>query len=138
MRRYATEVFDGTLIKHSIDTDENILTAKLSMEKRRDLFLVYKEGINNVRKHAMATEVKINIEARNSSLLMQINDNGKGFDTQHPTHRNGLKNMQQRLEKWNGTFTLQSAPGYGTTVKIKLPLQGTSLKRSIWKWVKIR
>ncbi len=136
MRRYATEVFDGTTIKHSIDTDENILTAKLSMEKRRDLFLIYKEAINNVRKHAMATEVKINIEARNSSLLMQVQDNGKGFDMQHPTHRNGLKNMQQRLQKWNGTFTLQSAPGNGTIIKIKLPLQGTSLKRSIWKWVK--
>ncbi len=138
MRRYATEVLDGTTIKHSIDTNENILTAKLSMEKRRYLFLIYKEAINNVRKHAMATEVKINIEARNSSLLMQVQDNGKGFDMQHPTHRNGLKNMQQRLEKWKGTFTLQSAPGNGTILKIKLPLQDASLKRTIWKWVKNR
>jgi len=82
----------------------------------------------------MATEVKINIEARNSSLLMQIQDNGKGFDTQHPTHRNGLKNMQKRIQKIGGTFQLGSSPGNGTQTRIKIPIKKpTSAKRVTMK-----
>ncbi len=54
MRRYAANVFDGTNIHYNIHDDENGLSVKFSMEKRRDIFLVYKEIINNIRKHAMA------------------------------------------------------------------------------------
>jgi signal transduction histidine kinase/ligand-binding sensor domain-containing protein len=134
MRRYAADVFDGTSIHYSILADENILSAKLSMEKRRDIFLVYKETINNVFKHAMATEVHITIKVKNKWLLMQISDNGKGFDPQRPTQRNGLKNIQYRMEKSGGNFTVQSIIGKGTTFIIKLPFSSASLKRSILSW----
>ncbi len=104
------------------------------MEKRRDIFLVYKEIINNIRKHAMATQVDITIEAKNGNLLMKISDNGKGFDPQMPTHRSGLKNIRYRLEKCKGKFTIQSVMSKGTTFIIELPRSGASLKRSILKW----
>jgi ligand-binding sensor domain-containing protein/two-component sensor histidine kinase len=135
MRRYAAEVFDGTAIQYSIVVNENILPAKLSMGKRRDLFLVFKEAINNIQKHAMATEVKINIEAKDNNLLMQVNDNGQGFHTDQPTHRNGLKNMQLRLQKWGGFYAVQSSPGKGTVLEIKLPVSNQSLKKGIWEWL---
>lgn len=131
MRRYAADVFDKTLIRYTIIVDEKFLPAKLYIGKRRDLFLVFKETINNIQKHAMATEVKINIEAKDNNLLMQVNDNGKGFDTERPTHRNGLKNIQQRMEKWGGTFMVQSSPGKGARMKISLPVSHPSLKRGI-------
>ncbi len=135
MRRYAADVFDRTAIHYSIVVNENILPAKLSMGKRRDLFLVFKEAINNIQKHAMATDVKINIEAKDKDLLMQVNDNGKGFNTDQPTHRNGLRNMQLRLQKWGGLFTVQSSPGKGSALKIKLPVSNPSLKKGIWEWL---
>jgi len=134
MRRYAADVFDGTNIHYSITANENVLSEKLSMEKRRDLFLVYKEAINNIFKHAMATEVQITIDVRDGNLLMQISDNGKGFDIYKPTHRNGLKNIRYRVEKSKGDFTIQSVLGKGTTFIIKLPYSDASLKRSIFKW----
>ena len=134
MRRYAAEIFDGTSILYTINTDENLLAEKLPMEKRRDLFLLYKEAVNNIHKHAMATEVTINVKSKNNNLLMQIIDNGKGFNVQQSTHRNGLKNMQQRMQKWRGVFTVQSTPGNGTVLKIILPFSNASLKRSILKW----
>ncbi|MEP6464731.1 MAG: two-component regulator propeller domain-containing protein [Parafilimonas sp.] len=137
MRRYASEVFDGTSVQYFMQVDAPVLAGKLSMEKRKDLFLLYKEAVNNIYKHASATKVKINMAAVNNSIVMEIIDDGKGFDLQQPTHRNGLKNMQYRMQKHGGIVVINSAPGKGTSVQIKLP-HGTSLKRSIWAWIKIK
>jgi signal transduction histidine kinase/ligand-binding sensor domain-containing protein len=134
MRRHAADVFDGTIIHYSIDADENVSSVKLPMAKRRDLFLVYKEVINNIHKHAAATKVEITIASRSGNLLMRIEDNGKGFDTEKPTHRNGLKNIQYRIEKNKGDVTIDSIPGKGTTVVIWLPVRGHSPKRGIINW----
>jgi signal transduction histidine kinase len=138
MRRYAADVFDGTAIRHSVSADEKSLPDKLSTGKRRDLFFVFKEAINNIQKHAMATEVEIQIEAKAGDLLMQVTDNGKGFDTDQPTHRNGLKNIQLRMQKWGGTVTVRSSPDKGTLLKIHLPVSGPSLKRGMWDRFKNR
>ncbi|MDQ6761781.1 MAG: histidine kinase, partial [Bacteroidota bacterium] len=135
MRRYAADVFDGTAIRYTIIADEKSLPSNLSIGKRRDLFFAFKETINNIQKHAMATEVNINIEAKDNNLLMQVTDNGKGFDTGKPTHRNGLKNIQQRMQKWGGTCTVQSSAGKGAILKIKLPVSTPSLKRGMWEWL---
>ena len=134
MRRYAADVFDGTNIDYTIVADENVLSVKLPMEKRRDFFLVYKETINNIFKHAMATEVQILVEVKNTNLVMQVSDNGKGFDPDKPTHRNGLKNMRSRMEKSRGSVTVRSTIGKGTTFVISLPYSDASLKRSILDW----
>jgi signal transduction histidine kinase len=136
MRRYAANVFDGSATMYTIEADEKSLPAKLSTGMRRDLFFVFKEAINNIQKHAMATEVKINIEGKDSELVMQVIDNGNGFETGKPTHRNGLKNIQQRLQKWGGTSTVQSSPNNGAILKITLPLVTPSLKRGRWNWFK--
>ncbi|MBA4140571.1 MAG: hypothetical protein H0X70_08720, partial [Segetibacter sp.] len=138
MRRYAADVFDGTAIQYIIEVDEKSLPAKLLIGKRKDLLFVFKEAINNIQKHAMATEVHINIGAKDESLLMQVSDNGKGFDTDQPTHRNGLKNIQQRMQKWDGTCTVQSSRDKGAILKITLPVLSPSLKRGMWAWFKKR
>ena len=136
MRRYAANVFDGTTIRYTIEADEKSLPAKLSTGKRRDLFFVFKEAINNIQKHAMATEVNINIEGKDGTLFMQVNDNGKGFETGKPTHRNGLKNIKQRMQKWGGTCSVQSSANQGAILKITLPVLGPSLKRGMRDWFK--
>ncbi|HMH22825.1 MAG TPA: two-component regulator propeller domain-containing protein [Puia sp.] len=136
MRRYAADVLDGTAVGYAMHVDEAFLPAKLSTGVRRDLFLVFKEAINNIQKHARASEVKINIAASDNTLLMEISDNGRGFDTDQATHRNGLKNIQQRIQKWGGLLTVQSSPGKGTLLKIKLPFSGPSLKKGIGGWFK--
>jgi two-component sensor histidine kinase len=134
MRRHAADVFDGTGIHYSIDADDHVSSMKLPMAKRRDLFLVYKEVINNIHKHAGATKVGITIASQNGSLFMKIEDNGKGFVTEKPTHRNGLKNIHYRIELNKGNLTIESIPGKGTTVIIGLPFRGYSLKRGIINW----
>jgi len=136
MRRYASHVFEGTAMRYTIQADESSLPPKLSTGMRRDLFFVFKEALNNIQKHAMATEVTTKIESEAGCLFMQIGDNGKGFETGMPTHRNGLKNMEQRMQKWGGTITVESSPGNGVLLKITLPVETISLKRGMWDWLK--
>jgi ligand-binding sensor domain-containing protein/two-component sensor histidine kinase len=122
MRRYAAEVFDAANITYSLQLDEQFAHRKLNMEQRRDWFLIFKESINNIYKHAQAKQVTIAVWLEKNRLHMTIQDDGTGFDTGQVTHRNGLKNMQQRVAKWQGRIDIQSAPGTGTITKLDFPV----------------
>lgn len=123
MRRYAAEIFDGANIHYTLHLDEQFAQRKLNMEQRRDCFLLYKEAINNIYKHADGNNVSIRLWLDRGQLFMTIEDDGKGFDTTTITHRNGLKNMQQRVQKWEGSIEIQSAPGRGTRTSIRIPVR---------------
>ena len=123
MRRYATEVLAGKTVKFNITIPENLNHVKFSMEKRHDVYLLFKEMVNNIHKHANAREVLIEIEMRDSNFSLHINDDGRGFDADLPTNRNGLSNMKMRTEKWKGKMTIESAPEKGTDIWIALPLK---------------
>jgi two-component sensor histidine kinase len=122
MRRYAAEVFDAANIAYSLQLDEQFEKYKLNMEQRRDCFLIFKEAINNIYKHANAKRVEIKVWIEKGHLYMIIRDDGKGFDTTTVTHRNGIKNIHNRIEKWNGTITMNSVKGEGTVTKVNFPL----------------
>jgi signal transduction histidine kinase len=93
------------------------------MEQRRDIYLIYKEALNNIHKHAHANNVWIEVNQNQNYLSLKIKDDGKGFDTGLSTHRNGLKNLRSRVEKWNGKITIQSEENKGTGIEIKIPLK---------------
>lgn len=122
MRRYAAEIFDGANIHYTLSLDEHFAQRKLNMEQRRDCFLLFKEVINNIYKHADARQVTIRVWLESNQLYMTIEDDGKGFDPGQVTHRNGLKNMRQRVDKWKGRLQVQSAPGKGTHTIISFPV----------------
>jgi ligand-binding sensor domain-containing protein/two-component sensor histidine kinase len=123
MRRYAAELFDTSNINCHLLLDENSANKKLSMEQRRDIYLIYKEALNNIHKHAHANNVWIEVNQNQNYLSLKIKDDGKGFDTGLSTHRNGLKNLRSRVEKWNGKITIQSEENKGTGIEIKIPLK---------------
>jgi ligand-binding sensor domain-containing protein/two-component sensor histidine kinase len=122
MRRYAAEVFDAANITYSLQLDEQFAGRKLNMEQRRDWFLIFKEAINNIYKHAKAKQVTIRIWIEKNRLCMTIRDDGTGFNTSLVTHRNGIKNMHQRVDKWQGRIDIQSVPGQGTFTSLELPV----------------
>jgi signal transduction histidine kinase len=98
-----------------------IPNADVSGVKRRNIFLVLKESINNVMKHAKATLVEINIRFENEQMLVEIVDNGKGIDPEKLNQfGNGLKNMQRRMESIGGSFIILN--NNGTTIKLEMPL----------------
>ncbi|WDF78789.1 two-component regulator propeller domain-containing protein [Mucilaginibacter sp. KACC 22773] len=122
MKRYTAELFEGANIAYHFHFDEKIAHKKLHMEKRKDIYLVFKEAVNNIYKHAAATYVDISLQTNQNHLQMIIKDNGKGFDTTQPTARNGIKNMKIRLAKWKGSISILSASNEGTLLTIIIPL----------------
>lgn len=115
MRRYAAELFDASGIQYYISIDEKLAGKKISMEQRKDIYLVFKEAVNNIYKHANATLVNIDLLQEKKQLHMRIADNGKGFDAALPTDRNGLKNIRSRAAKWKGTVIVDTSKS-GTTL----------------------
>lgn len=123
MRRYAAEVFDAANVTYTLQLDEQFEKYKLNMEQRRDCFLIFKEAINNIYKHANAKHVEIKVWIERGHLHLLIRDDGKGFDTTTSTHRNGIKNIHNRIEKWKGNVSVTSIPGDGTVTRMHLPLK---------------
>lgn len=123
MRRYAAELFDNSETNCHLRLEENGGNKKLSMEQRRDVYLIYKEALNNIHKHAGARNVWIEVQQNQNHLYMQIKDDGKGFNRDIKTNRNGLKNLGSRVEKWNGNIQIRSEADKGTAIEIKIPLK---------------
>jgi signal transduction histidine kinase len=99
----------------------------LSAEQKTALFRVVQESLNNVAKHAQATEVEISLSLVKGGIRLQVKDNGKGFAmdagrSRVEKKRLGLQGMQERIVLMNGRFFVQSAPGAGTTVVAQIPL----------------
>jgi signal transduction histidine kinase len=96
----------------------------LSAQQRHHLFLAFKEALTNVVRHAGATQVAIELQVRDGALLLVVSDNGVGLSGAQPGRgRRGLNQMRQRLETIGGTCEISNAPGGGTTVRLKSPLQ---------------
>jgi two-component system sensor histidine kinase DegS len=92
------------------------------------IFLIVKEAITNVRKHAHASRVDIHVTPIEDNLVVVVRDNGVGFDvgavTEGYEERSslGMLNMRERAEIVSGTLSLSSQPGHGTTITLELPL----------------
>lgn len=95
--------------------------AHLTGEQRRNIYLVIKEALHNIVKHAAATEVCISFQL-NNQLSVSIHDNGKGIDTAALRRfANGIKNMEQRMESIGGTFEIINNDG--TTIRLQCPVR---------------
>ncbi len=120
IRSYASEYLDNFKIDYKINTPPMIPDVELTGGKRRNIFLVVKESLNNIMKHANASSVLINIKTINDHLLIEISDDGIGINPEKlNTFGNGLKNMQRRIESIGGKFSILSQAG--TTVTIEVP-----------------
>jgi len=100
---------------NQISSDGSI---KLSMEQRRNLYMIFKEALNNIVKYAEASKVNIKCKMQNDELRMTIADNGKGFDTSQRYEGNGLKNYQKRAQESMMELHLTSTIGEGTRIEV--------------------
>jgi signal transduction histidine kinase len=93
----------------------------LRQEVHLGVYRILQEQLNNILKHAEATEVLIHIEREAEIVRLSVTDNGKGFSVKNRKAGIGMVNMQTRAESLNGTFELESSPGHGCTVSVVLP-----------------
>jgi len=98
-------------------------TKKLRPEAAAALFRIAQEALNNVVKHARASNVGIEISAGEDGVALEVRDDGKGFDAAAaPRGRLGMSTMRERAEAAGGRIELKSSPGAGTTVRARVPL----------------
>jgi len=98
---------------HDGDADRRI-----GLVVKRNIFLAYKEALNNVVRHSHATHVHVRIACNTDSLTIEVSDNGRGFDAETIIPGNGLQNMHIRAENIGGRCDIVSAPGSGTTMRL--------------------
>jgi signal transduction histidine kinase/ligand-binding sensor domain-containing protein len=122
MREFATNVLEAKDMQIEFLADEELNNLKPDMEYRRDLFLLFKEAVNNAAKYSQGTKVTIQITAEFQKLKMEVADNGKGFDTKQADTGNGLGNMHRRAAALRGNLRIFSEPGKGTSITLISPL----------------
>jgi signal transduction histidine kinase len=110
-------------VKCRLEISPRLPEHPLSFDQRRNLLLVAREALNNVVKHAGATEVSLHASGENGKLALIIEDNGRGFDPNTARADGlGLNSMKKRIENLGGAFALESQSGRGTTITIELRL----------------
>ena len=123
---FAGEIFEGGPTRCRLDVPDELPAQPLPPDVRHNIFLIVKETLTNILKHASATEVLLQIKAAPHTLEIVIADDGKGFDASAAAtgQRNGLGNMQRRAEAVGGKLTLTSSPGQGTRVEFSAGFPG--------------
>ena len=133
MRLFAADLLMTKNVDIDFTVDAQLDKVNLSVEQRKQFYLIFKEAINNVFKYAECSTLKINIELDGSLIKMSIADNGKGFDTSNPKNGNGLKTMRDRAEILSsfqldeakgikGGIIIESQIGKGTIIKMEMPI----------------
>jgi signal transduction histidine kinase len=122
---FASDLLGVAHIACRLDIPIELPGIPLEAEQRHELFLVFKEALNNIIKHSGASEVRISLRIEPDSIRLVVEDNGRGFDaTTLPDGKgNGLPNMRNRLQRLGGKVEVHSEPGKGTRVEIIQPTQ---------------
>lgn len=141
--RFAQRFLSPAGIRCRLDLPLHPPSWPITAEMRHNAFLAFKEALNNIVKHAQATEVRISLEMTTNRLLLVVADNGRGFvlepqngplapapDEARSNGGNGLLNMRKRLEEIGGSCSWQTAPGEGTRVRLLVALNSKSLKHN--------
>lgn len=118
MKEFGSEILEPKNISYDVFSDESANDLAINVDHRKNVFLIFKEALNNAAKYSDATEVRVEVRRRENALVLEIIDNGKGFDLPAGGTGNGLRNMHSRAASINGDLLVVSAPGKGTRVTL--------------------
>jgi len=118
--------YENTYTAITVELILDIDESDISEDKKVVIYRIVQEAMNNITKHANATNILIEIKKTSFGITMRITDNGSGFDTnlkpacnsQQPKSGFGLSSMRERAESTNGEFETESSPGKGTAIKV--------------------
>lgn len=105
---------DYTFLADDVDWD-----MRVPMNLRKNLFLVHKEAVHNVVRHARASKVEVRVWQRKGRIKIEIKDNGSGFNLEEANFGNGIFSMRRRAVQSNLDVDIDSVPGKGTAVSIE-------------------
>lgn len=116
MRDTAAKMLNGIDYSFIMDKAGKINIKDLKI--RKNLFLIYKEILNNIVKHSKATKVIISLEEKSNYIYLSIMDDGIGFDETEVVLGDGIKNLKQRAKAINGLLEIKSKPSFDTTITL--------------------
>lgn len=123
MKDYAIPLLKAAQIQCHFQYESKLLALKLDLLTKRHLYLLFKEMVNNVAKHAQCRNCFIQLLYHHSKLVLSVTDDGLGFSAdQQKKNRNGLFNMQERTRKLKGEMEIRSAEKQGSRIAITIPV----------------
>jgi signal transduction histidine kinase len=127
MRNFSVELTEHSNITLHFQADENLEGVKTEMVLRRNLYLIFKEAINNAIKYAKGENLWVILQLDSNKLKMVIRDDGKGFDLDAVDSGsimggNGLNNMQKRAEELKAELEIKTSNGRGTELTFAVKL----------------
>jgi two-component system, NarL family, sensor histidine kinase DevS len=120
LRQTAQEFESRSGVLTVVEIDETVAAELAS--SAADVIQATREALSNVGRHAEATTCRVSLHREDGSAVLEIDDDGKGFDPEAGRRGDGLTNLEQRAEALGGKTSIQSAPTQGTTVRISIPL----------------
>jgi signal transduction histidine kinase len=123
MRMFVAQLVMAQNVTLHFEDDVRLNEVILSIEKRKNFYLLFKEAINNIVKYANCKTLKIKILQQNGNIELIIHDDGCGFDCPNAKNGNGMKTMRHRAKELNGVLVINSEVGYGTILNLRFPVQ---------------
>ena len=122
MQQYGNETLEnaGKFIEWQLDIHRKEI--EIEAQKRKELYLFFKEAINNIAKHSKCKTAQIKIKTEAKSLIININDDGVGFDSEKKYTSNGIESMKERAKKLRATILIESIQNQGTNISLIVPL----------------
>lgn len=122
VKSISRELLPGSTFNLEEEIRPDKLALALNGEVKRNLYLLCKEALHNIAKHARASQVDLSLKHTENRLLLRITDNGGGFDLSQKSDGHGLSSMRKRAEELKGKLQIKSIPDQGTTISFKMKL----------------
>jgi signal transduction histidine kinase/ligand-binding sensor domain-containing protein len=121
--QYSYDFFQASPISCHLDLPPDVPPVPLTAEVRHNLFMVVKEALHNILKHSRASEARLSLKVGDGVLELRVEDNGCGFEVGHAagSGRSGLENMRHRMDAIGASLDIESRPGGGTSIRVRLP-----------------
>jgi signal transduction histidine kinase len=118
MHNYAADMSQAKDIVLRFESDQSLNALRFSLEFRKNIYLIFKEAMNNAAKYSKAKTIDVTLQLNGNLIRMVVRDNGEGFDEALIRHGNGIKNMFSRAKAIGASFELSSAVGEGTVISL--------------------
>ena len=119
LRDLATEFGERSGVITVVEIDGDVAAALASLAG--DVVQLVREALSNVERHGAAATCRVTLRGTDEGVLLEVDDDGRGFDVDLATWGMGIENLRERVASLGGTFRIDSTPGEGTTVRVTLP-----------------
>jgi signal transduction histidine kinase len=125
LRQTAQEFEARSGVVTVVEIDETVAAELAS--SAADVIQGTREALSNVGRHAAATTCRVSLHREDGTAVLEVDDDGRGFDPANTPRGDGLSNLEQRAEALGGKASIESAPTQGTTVRLVIPLEGIAV-----------